>query len=150
MRISGIDQRNGVQQYAASTASTDVVVSESASTPAAGSENSSASSTAKETIFGFKLGKFSVELATEHSEIDTQELAALALDRFQRAQASSFQSEMEIAQLRTVMNEPTEAASNENEQALSLASRSAANAYAKIDNALRSTTTRPGVLIGVA
>lgn len=149
MRIGGaIEQRNGMQQYAAQTALREPV--ELSSNQSESGERSGQAATNKETVFGFKLGKFSIELATEHPDVDPQEMASLALERFQRAQASSFESEIEIAQLRAELSAPAEALSNVEEQTQSLDPRSAANAYAKADQALRSTTARPGVLIGVA
>jgi len=107
-----------------------------------------APSPAKETVFGFTLGKFGIEYATEEPEIDTQEIAKVALQHFQRAQASSFQSEMEIAQLRAMLAAPAELEAPELDPAPAL--RLAAKAYARTDQALQRTATQPGVLLGVA
>lgn len=103
--------------------------------------------------FAFSLGKLGVRYEEQAPEIDTQQLAQIALERVERERESAFRAEMEVASLRSALS--TQPAAEEplalpegNEPARHV-QNAAQRAYEAHERSHQNAPFRPGVFIGI-
>ncbi len=103
--------------------------------------------------FAFSFGKLGVRYEEQEPELDTQQLAQIALERVERERESAFRAEMEVAALRNALSaqpaaeEPLALPGNEPSRHLQSAAQ---RAYEAHERSHQSAPFRPGVFIGIA
>jgi len=116
-------------------------------------ESQAAQPPATSRSFSINLGKFGLRYEEQEPEIDTQQLARMALDRVRREQDARFRSEMEVEKLREAISASAPAEGSEIEDATASEPSGhlrlmASRAYAQQERSFRSAHYRPGVFIG--